>query len=237
MKGRIMPITFISKPARVLFLSLCVAALGAPSAVALDFNDVRNLIKNQVAENTIISVAQQDPNLSITSAQADELRGMGASENLVRSLRQTASYPADAGASVGYPVNGSPAYVLQDGSVATDEYDYYDQASAPQSATLPQTTVPYSTTTTYPSTSTTYVDPDVVYYDPSTPVVINSPPVVVYETPTVVAAPTYVYPRSSSWGFSVGFGSGWGHRPRYYRDHRPYRRPPPYYGHRPRSRR
>ena len=225
MKGCVMSRQSYLKSTGV-FLSVCVAVVAAACAPvrALDFNDMRNLIKNQVGESVIISVAQQDPNLAITPEQANELRGMGASESLINSIRRAPD---------GYSGTGTTTYSSVPYGTPIATGDYYTGTSVPQSP-APAQALPYQTTATYPTT--TYVDPNAIYYDPSAPVVIQSAPTVIYETPAVIPAPTYVYPRSSSWGFSIGVGDGWGHRPRYYRDHRPYRRPPYYGGHRPRHR-
>ncbi|MDR1745421.1 MAG: hypothetical protein LBS30_06685 [Planctomycetota bacterium] len=142
-----------AKAAKMILLSVCIAIAGMFSAAALDYNDVKNLIANQVPESVITSLVQQNPSFVITTDHVNELRGMGASETLI-------------------------------GSLLT--------ASTPQ-------------------TAATYVEPGTVYYDP---VVVGASPTVVYQTPTYVypSHPTYYHPGRPRFGFSIGFGSGWGRR-------------------------
>lgn len=206
-------------------LGLCCAVLGAAPASALDFNDVQNLIRNQVPENVIINMTQQDSSLVITPEQANQLRGMGASESLIAAIRPAAStqaavpssasdymYPADGGYQASVPAQPSVSY----GYDSSGNIVYFDQNTGQVQSTVPQ-----------PSVS--YASPGVTYYDPSTPIIIDSSPTVIYETPTIVTSPSYVYSHEPSWGFSIGFGSGYnrwhGGPPRY----RPGNRPPPIY--------
>ncbi len=181
----------------------CVVAvvLVATTASALDFTDVKNLIKNGVAESVIINMTSQDSSLAITADQANELRLLGASESLVASIRRT--LVAEPSATGGTFADGS-SYVI-------------DESAAPRTTVVqPQTVV------TSPGT-TTYYDPSTGTYYQSAPPVVVSPPTVVYEAPRVVTAPTYVYPAyrypRSGWNFSFHFGGG----NRYRRHGRPHR--------------
>lgn len=204
----------------VALAALCLAVLSAAPAAALDFNDVQNLLRNQVPDNVIINMAQQDSSLAITPDQANQLRSLGASESVIAAIRPAAS--AVAAAPQSYPVTVDSGYAttttapssgLSYGYDSSGNVVYYDQATGRVHSTVPQT-------------STTYVSPDVTYYEPSAPVVVASSPTVIYETPTIVTSPSYYgYSRSPSWGFSVGFGSGWGDRR--WGGYRPYHRPPP----------
>lgn len=70
-----------------LFAALFAAAvLLAGAAFGLDVTDVKNLVRNNVDEATIINLAQQGGNFSVTSNDLAELRGLGASETLISSL-------------------------------------------------------------------------------------------------------------------------------------------------------
>lgn len=93
-------------PAKIAGLALCLMA-AACLAPALDFSDVQNLIKNQVPEPVIINMTRNDANLAITQEQANQLRSLGASDNLIRSIR-----PANPGAAATASTAGStnPAY-------------------------------------------------------------------------------------------------------------------------------
>ncbi|MCD8350815.1 MAG: hypothetical protein LUC93_09420 [Planctomycetaceae bacterium] len=171
---------------------LVAAVLIATTASALDFTDVKNLVKNGVAESVIINMTSQESSLAITPDQANELRLLGASESLIASIRQAATA---APATSGTFADGS-SYVI-------------DESVAPRTTVVqPQTVVTSPGTTTYydPSTGT--------YYQSAAPVVV-SPPTVVYEAPRVVTAPTYVYPAyrypRSAWNFSFHFGGGGRH--------------------------
>lgn len=170
--------------------------MGAVStASALDFNDVRNLIANRVSETAIQNMVQQDSSLAITEAQANELRGIGASETLVASIRRA-------------PAAG--AYT--DGSTYVTEGTYV----APQAAGKPQsfTATDGVTYQLNPATGN--------YYRVSPQVVVQPAPTVVYEAPRVYTTPTYVYPGyypsypayrpRSSMNFMFHFGGGGGRR-------------------------
>ena len=207
---------------RGLVLSLCLLALGSVPAFALDFNDVKNLIKNQVAESVIVNMVRQDASLAITADEANELRAMGASETLVASIPQSAAssvatYPADSGVvaqSYSAPYySGGDEYVQAEPSVVyQDASSYYGSTPVYPDGTI----ILQDGTVIYPQNTVTY---------PST---VVTAPTVVYET-----APTYVYPRSSpGWSFSFGFGSSRDrYRPR--PGHRPPSHRPPSHSNRP----
>ncbi len=55
-------------------------------ARALDYNDLRNLVTNNVSESVILNMVQQDSSLAITVEEANELRRLGASEGVVMSI-------------------------------------------------------------------------------------------------------------------------------------------------------
>lgn len=170
------------------------------TASALDFNDVKNLIGNQVSESVIQNMVGQDSSLAITETQANELRALGASETLVASIRRAPTTAATTGSS--YVTDGA--------------YTAVPQASSgkPQSFTATDG-VTYQLN---PATGN--------YYRVSPQVVVQSAPTVVYEAPRVYATPTYVYPGypayrypRSSWNFSFQFGGG-GRRGWHGRPHR-----------------
>ncbi|MCD8139951.1 MAG: hypothetical protein LUE17_09285 [Planctomycetaceae bacterium] len=171
-------------------LCLVAAVVFATTASALDFNDVKNLIKNGVAESVVINMTSQDASLAITADQASELRLLGASESLIASIRQAATAAP------------GPGGTFPDGSSYVT-----DESAAPRTIVVqPQTVV------TSPGT--------VTYYQPAAPVVVSPPTVVyeaprVVTTPTYVY-PAYRYPRSS-FNFSFHFGGG---RHRRYGRHR-----------------
>ncbi len=77
--------------ARWAGLALLVAGMAAcwSAASALDVADVQNLIRNNVSEEVIINMVKSDGTIYITPEQADVLRSMGASENLVQVMRPT----------------------------------------------------------------------------------------------------------------------------------------------------
>lgn len=224
-------------------LAVCVLVAGTASVQALDFNDVQNLIKNHVSENVIINMVQQDPNLTITQDQANQLRALGASENLVYSIRTSgtytdtaatpvttypstpvypattsspvAAYPADGGAYAGTAYGDYDAY---DGDYDDYEAEYYQQQQYQQQQ-LGTTAYPAGTVVqqapVYDGT-VTYVDPTI--YQPAPQVIYQQAPTIVYDSPT------YVYDRTPTWGFEINFGRD---RDRW---HRP---PPPPPSHRP----
>lgn len=199
-------------------LTLFMVTMGASNAQALDYNDVKNLVANHVSEQVIVNMLQQSNPVAATGDQVNELRSMGASENLIANLQATASAPT---ATAAAPAAESWTYVDSDGTV-------YSSNQAPGSVVAQPsgTVVAPGVVQTSPST-TTYVDPNVTYYDSTGGVIVTSPPTVVYETPTYVEVPTYSYPYYSpyrsgpSWSFSFGFGGGG--RRHYGRPHgRPY---------------
>lgn len=178
-------------------LALVVAAtvlVAVSTASALDFNDIKNLIANQVSESVIQNMVRQDTSLAITDGQANELRGLGASESLVASIRRA-------------PTSGTFA----DGSSYVTEGSY----AAPQVVAdgKPQsfTATDGVTYQLNPSTGN--------YYRVSPQVVVQQAPTVVYEAPRVYTTPTYVYPGygypaypsyrpRSSFNFMFHFGGG-----------------------------
>lgn len=180
---------------KTLALAVAVVFGGIVSTVsALDFNDVKNLIGNQVSETVIQNMVRQDGSLAITEAQANELRTLGASETLVASIRR---------APTSYVTEGSYAAAPQVTS------------SKPQSFTATDG-VTYQLN---PATGNYYrVSPQVVV-QPAPTVVYEAPRV--YTTPTYVypGYPAYRYPRSSM-NFMFHFGGGGGRRGWHGRPHR-----------------
>lgn len=191
---------------RAALIGLCLLLTGA--AYSLDFNDVLNLLQHQVPESTIISMVQQDPNLTITPEQGDQLRAYGASENLIASIRLAPGYAAP---DTVYP---APTYPADAGVVTTapyTDYDYYDSDYDDFESEY------------YQQPGTTYVDPTIVY---PAPPVIYEPPSVIYEQPTVV------YPSGPAFDFNIFFGGNrWDDR--WDRPRPPSHRPPPPPPHRP----
>lgn len=78
--------TSFRKISSCLLLFALVVGFSA-AAAALDIEDVKSLIRNQVGEEVIINMANTDTRLFITYEEAEELRRMGASENLITALR------------------------------------------------------------------------------------------------------------------------------------------------------
>lgn len=67
-------------------LAIAVASLLLLSAghlLGLDYNDIRELVRNQVPDDAIINVALQSDSLEISDEEADELRSLGASQRLI----------------------------------------------------------------------------------------------------------------------------------------------------------
>ncbi len=286
-------------PVKIAGLAFCMMA-AACLAPALDFSDVQNLLKNQVPEPVIINMTRSDANLAITQEQANQLRSLGASENLIRAIRPAnpgAAGAAGSASQAGTATYGQPAYGPSGGG-SPDGYEMlyeqppmdYQQAesayaqesgaaaygNAPQSVKPPAAAQPYQqpgsaanyaqpyagasvagTTATTPTTTyaappaagvssssvptgPVYYDPNIyypdgtvvspgastVYYESTPGYVVTSPPAVVTTTPTYVY-PEYYYDTSPSWGFSIGWGSGWDRSPRYYGGYRGGHRPPP----------
>lgn len=196
----------------------CLALFGGTEARALDYNDVKNLLVNQVPEQTIVNMLRQSGTMTITESQAAELRSMGATESLLAAMpRRTETTTA--------APQEQWSYVDSDGTV------YSSEQAPPTIVAEPSIASPGKVIESYPST--TYMDPNVTYYDSDGSVIVTSPPTVVYESPTYVEVPTYVYPEhyypsSPSWSFSFGFGNS--HR---YRGGRPYHGRPPAWRPRP----
>lgn len=104
----------IRRPAILGLLALAVMALG--TARALDFEEVKVLVRNNVAEEVIINMVKGDGTIYTTLEQAGELRALGASENLVAAMRPTATTLTDVSA---YP-SAAPATTFRTPTVITD---------------------------------------------------------------------------------------------------------------------
>ena len=142
---------------RILALAVGLAFAGIVStASALDFNDVRNLIGNQVSETVIQNMVSQDSSLTITDDQANELRSLGASETLLASIRRAPAAPQ--------VVSDQPqSFTSTDGvtyqlNPATGNY----YRVSPQVVVQPAPTVVYETPQVY--TAPTYVYPGYPVY-------------------------------------------------------------------------
>ena len=75
----------------LLFLIL----LSSPAPPALDVGDIKSLLRNQVAEEVIVNLVRSGGPVSLAPGEADELRSLGASENLLAALSVPAA-PASA---------------------------------------------------------------------------------------------------------------------------------------------
>lgn len=118
--------------AAILALFVMVGGIGA--AMALDVEDVRNLLRNQVSEDVIINMVKTDGTIYITPEEANEFRSMGASEKLVTALRprpNSYSAPVPAQATGPGPVQGGPAAGYRPPTVLP-----------PTTAPMPQTPAP-----------------------------------------------------------------------------------------------
>lgn len=73
---------------------IIMAVLGMASVQALDLDDIRLLLDNQVPESVIIDMAAQQGNIGLTESEANELRLSGASENLIAVLGTAYAEPA-----------------------------------------------------------------------------------------------------------------------------------------------
>lgn len=76
---------FIRK--RILWIAVVLVCLTASGARALDYEDVKGLLRNQVAQEVIVNMVNSEGTIYITTEQANELRSMGASENLIAAMR------------------------------------------------------------------------------------------------------------------------------------------------------
>lgn len=214
----------VAGPIRAALLGIGLLLAGTLSAQALDFNDVQNLIQHQAPENVIIPMIQQDPNLTITQEQANQLRAMGASENIIYALRvyggtpavqptQVTTYPADGGSAIyqttdGYYPDDGYGYSDSDYEYLDDDYDDFEGEYYQQ----------YDGGTTIHYDGTNYIDPN-IYQQPQ--IVVQPSPTVIYESPT------YVYPQPA-----VVIGGHVGRRPPppppMYRPPITHHRPPAY---------
>lgn len=163
-----------------------VVVMAASAASALDYNDIKNLIANNVSETVIANMVGQDASLAITPGQADELRSLGASETLVSSIRRVQAAPA---ATYAAP---APQVVYSDKPqtfTATDGVTYQlNPATGNYYRISPQVVVQQA--------------PTVVYETPR-----------VYAAPTYVYPGYYPsYRPRSSMNFSFHFGGGGGRR-------------------------
>lgn len=96
--------------AGVACLACIMFAFWGDVALGLDYNDVVLMKRNGIDEGVIINMVRKEPNLVITEAQADALRAVGASENLVLAIpRGTASQAATAQA----PIYSTPVPATQ----------------------------------------------------------------------------------------------------------------------------
>lgn len=154
----------ITSQRKILGMALAaVVFIVGSTASALDFNDVRNLIANNVPENVIYNMVSQDPSLSITPAQAAELRSLGMSEAVISSIRHV--QPA--------PVVTSQPSSLPESFVSTTGETYYLNPStgtyyqaSPSVVVTPAPTVIYESPVVY--TTPTYVYPYSSYRPRST---------------------------------------------------------------------
>ncbi len=136
-----MPYVRVPCRMKTALLSVCIAIAGTFSAAALDYNDVKNLMANQVSESVIINLVQQSPMMALTPGQVTELRGLGASETLISAIFTA-------------PAASTATYV--------DPNTVYYDSSAPV-VVEPAPTVVYQTPTYV------YPPPPVYYYHPGRP--------------------------------------------------------------------
>lgn len=73
----------------LFLLTLLLVALAMGKASALDYNDIRELMRNKVPEEVIINVVLQGDPLDVSIQQIQELRAMGASQRLVDLLMES----------------------------------------------------------------------------------------------------------------------------------------------------
>lgn len=77
----------VAKRLRGMAPALLLLFMLGGTAAALDYNDVKNLMQNKVAEEVIINMINTDGSLYVTMEEANEMRAMGASENLIQAMR------------------------------------------------------------------------------------------------------------------------------------------------------
>lgn len=98
---------------RVAIALAVVLAAVQGRAAALDVDEVQTLVRNNVAEEVIINMVRSDGTIYITHEQANELRAIGASENLVQAMRPTATTWTDVSDSP-RPAISSPPTIITD---------------------------------------------------------------------------------------------------------------------------
>ncbi|MDR1535398.1 MAG: hypothetical protein LBU64_09925 [Planctomycetota bacterium] len=102
-------------------LAVFMSLPGTPAARALDSGDIRLLLQNRVPEETILNLIRADGSIYITTEEAEDFRALGASENLVATLRPRPTVLApeqtvpDSGAIVLAPDAQAPAAVQPPG--------------------------------------------------------------------------------------------------------------------------
>ncbi|MCL2000403.1 MAG: hypothetical protein FWG74_03130 [Planctomycetes bacterium] len=84
-------------------LTLFIAVCGSGCLMALDANDIKQLIQNHISDDVIINLVKSDGTIRITPEDADMLRASGASENLIVALWPTPGMTAPSSA----PMPGS----------------------------------------------------------------------------------------------------------------------------------
>lgn len=179
-------------------LAACLFVFGAGFASALDYNDVSNLLQNNVSQDVIANMVRQSGGIAITADQETQLRGQGATETLLATMRGTSA-------------SDSITYVNSDGTTYT----------------VPSGSTTSSSTTTYvdPSSTTYYYPSSPVVTSPPT-VVYETSPTYVYPGYSYPSYPRY-YDSRPGFSFSIGIGNGGRHRPNYWNRPGGGHRPPP----------
>lgn len=105
------------------FLALvaaCAFIFSIGAARALDSDEVRTLVQNQVPEEVILNMIRTDGTIYITLEEAEEFRALGASENLVAALRPTATTTtatAPTASAAALSSSGAPTIIMDEPTV------------------------------------------------------------------------------------------------------------------------
>lgn len=194
------------KSVRALIFASLLALAPLFSALALDYDDLVELLRHRVPQEAIINVVRQGVYFIPTEEQEEELSSLGASEELLAALAAAfidpnEEYDPRLGDGTGEILTLDD---LEPGTIVTE------QASPSSIIVLDE------------DDSSLYNDAGQIYYEDPTyvypPIVVDSSPTVIYESNYYDSYPYYESPLWSDWFYRPN------HRPRPPPAHRP---PPP----------
>lgn len=205
--------------AKRFFSALLLTMFVSVSAFAMDYEDIKELIRHKVPEQSIINVVRQGVDFVLTGEQADELRYVGASEELIAALTLA-----------GAELNNADAYAIGDGTgdfMTLGDLDPNSTVLSVPPASGDQDVIYDENGKAYyldPATGVYYENPPYASpsYEPQPGIVIDSSPTIIYDSSYY----DYSYPTYDSYNWGGFYWSNDRHRPRP-PSRPPAHRPPP----------